>query len=202
MNQSIDSKIITKMKKCGRGSAFFSADFINFGEPKSVAKALERLTNSGKIIRVARGIYCYPKIDKVLGLGVIYPSFEEIAQSIAKRDKAKIAPTGDYALNRLGLSTQVPANIVYLTDGSPRKIKIYDKFHITFKRVTPKQLSFRHEIVMLLVFALKEIGEGKITSEQDSKIRNIVSKIPKDMINDDKTLIPVWVRSIIDKYYE
>ena len=190
------------MQKCGRGSAFFSADFVRFGESKSVAKALERLANSGRIIRVARGIYCYPKIDKILGLGVIYPSFEEIAQSIAKRDRAKIAPTGDYALNRLGLSTQVPANIVYLTDGSPRKIKVYDKFYITFKRVTPKQLSFRHEIIMLLVFALKEIGEGKITSEQDDKIRNIVSKIPEDMINDDKALIPVWIRDVIKKYYE
>lgn len=100
---------------------FSSNDFTNFGEPKSVLKALERMANSGVIIRVTRGIYCYPKIDKVLGVGVIYPAFEEIAQYIAKRVKARIVPTGSYALNVLGLSTQVPANIVYLTDGSPLK---------------------------------------------------------------------------------
>ena len=69
---------------------FSSNDFTNFGEPKSVLKALERMANSGVIIRVTRGIYCYPKIDKVLGVGVIYPAFEEIAQYIAKRDKARI----------------------------------------------------------------------------------------------------------------
>lgn len=198
MKQSIDNKILSKMQKCGRGSVFFPADFVNYGEPKSVAKALERLTNVNKIIRVARGVYCYPKIDKILGLGVIYPTLEDIAQRIAQRDRTKIAPTGAYAVNRLGLSTQVPVNIVYLTDGSPRKIKVYDKFYITFKRVTPKQLSFKHEITMLLTFALKEIGEGKVTEEQLSRIKSIVSQIPQNLINDDMTLIPVWIRNIID----
>ncbi|MFI3239017.1 MAG: DUF6088 family protein [Bacteroidales bacterium] len=111
MSQSIDSNILSKIQKRGRGKILFSTDFIHYGEPKSIAKALERLTNANKIIRVARGIYCYPKIDKILGLGTIYPSLEEIAKSIARRDKAKIAPTGDYAINRLGLSTQIPTNI-------------------------------------------------------------------------------------------
>ena len=59
------------------------------------------------------------KIDKVLGLGILYPTFEEIAAAIARRDKAKIVPTGIYALNQLGLSTQLPMNVVYLTEGSP-----------------------------------------------------------------------------------
>ena len=202
MTQSIDNKIKTKMAKCGRGSAFFSSDFIAFGEPKSVAKSLERLTNAGTIIRVARGIYCYPKIDKVLGLGVIYPSMEDIAVAIAKRDKAKIATTGDYALNRLGLSTQVPTNIVFLTDGSPRKIKVYDKHYITFKRVTPKQIAFKNEITMLIVFALKEIGDGKITDEQFNKLQSIFEQVPRELITEDIKLIPVWIRNVIDKCYE
>ena len=78
--QSIDDKIYNKVKKSGRGVIFSASDFTNVGESKSVLKALERMTNSGEIIRVARGIYCYPKIDKVLGLGAIYPTFGEIAQ--------------------------------------------------------------------------------------------------------------------------
>ena len=202
MTQSIDNKIKTKIAKCGRGSIFFSSDFITFGEPKSVAKSLERLTNAGTIIRVARGVYCYPKIDKVLGLGIIYPSMEDIAMAIAKRDKARIAPTGDYALNRLGLSTQVPTNIVFLTDGSPRKIKVYDKHFITFKRVTPKQIAFKNEITMLIVFALREIGEGNISDEQFSKLKSLLEQVPKELIDDDIKLIPVWIRNIIDKCYE
>ena len=117
--ESIDDKIIKHVSRLGRGSIVFPSSFVSFGESKSVLKALERLATKGALIRVARGIYCYPKEDKILGLGVVYPSYDEIAQSIAKRDKARIAPAGAYAMNVLGLTTQVPMNLVFLTDGSP-----------------------------------------------------------------------------------
>lgn len=202
MIQSIDDKIIVKISKCGRGTIFSPTDFTTLGEPKSVLKALERLTNSGKIIRIARGIYCFPKIDKTLGLGVIYPSFEEIAQSIAKRDKARIVPTGLYALNRLGLSTQVPMNIIYLTDGSARKIKINNDRSIQFKHTAPKNLAFRNELAMLIVFALKELSRERVTKEHLEKIKNILQKEPKEKILVDAKLMPAWIRSIIIKAYE
>ena len=76
---------------------------MSYGDIKSVSKSLERLTNDAVIIRLANGIYLYPKIDKELGLGVLYPSIEDIAIQIAKRDRARIAPTGAYALNLLSL---------------------------------------------------------------------------------------------------
>ena len=157
--ESIDDKIYNKIRKCGRGLIFSSSDFTKLGEPKSILKALERMANSEKIIRVSRGIYCYPKIDKVLGLGIIYPAFEEVAAYIAKRDKARIVPTGSYALNVLGLTTQVPANVVYLTDGTPRKITLKSGRGIKFVKTAPKNLAFKNKLAMLLTFALKEIGE-------------------------------------------
>ena len=104
--QSIENRIIINIKKRGRGTIVSPMDFASYGDPKTIQKAFERLTVSEQLIRVARGIYCYPKIDKALGLGVLYPTFEEIAVAIAKRDKAHIVPTGVYALNKLGLSTQ------------------------------------------------------------------------------------------------
>lgn len=200
--QSIDDKIYNKMKKCGRGVIFSSNDFTGFGEPKSVLKALERMTNSGDIIRVTRGIYCYPKIDKVLGLGVIYPSFEDIAQYIAKRDKARIVPTGSYALNVLGLSTQVPANVVYLTDGSPRKITLKSGRGIKFIKTAPKNLAFKNRMAMLLTFALKEIGEGNVTEEQKQHIAGILRNEDKSIIEKDFSLMPNWIKLLISKLYE
>ena len=196
--QSIDDKI----KKCGRGMMFSSNDFTNFGEPKSVLKALERMANSGVIIRVTRGIYCYPKIDKVLGVGVIYPAFEEIAQYIAKRDKARIVPTGSYALNVLGLSTQVPANIVYLTDGSPRKITLKSGRGIKFIKTAPKNLAFKNRLAMLLTFALKEIGENNVTGEQKQYIANLLKNEDKSVIEKDYSLMPNWIQLLISKLYE
>ena len=200
--QSIDDKIINKIRKCGRGVIFSSSDFINFGEVKSILKSLERMTNSGIIIRVARGIYCYPKIEKVLGLGVIYPTFEEIAQYIAKRDKARIVPTGNYALNILGLSTQVPANIVYLTDGSPRKVMLNSGKGIKFVKTAPKNLAFNNRLAMLLTFALKELGENNVSEEQKSHIANLLKNEDKAAIEKDYPLMPNWIQTLISQLYE
>ena len=115
---SIEERIWTAIKKKGRGSIFFPSDFTSYGEVKAVGKSLERLTEKGNIVRLARGIYTYPEIDTVLGLGVLMPSIEQIAETIARRDKTRIVPTGIYAMNKLGISTQVPMNVVYLTDGT------------------------------------------------------------------------------------
>lgn len=200
--QSIDDKIILSIKKCGRGNVYFTSDFVRYGESKSANKALERLVKSNEIIRIARGIYYYPKIDKKLGLGVLYPSLETIAEAIAKRDKAKIIPAGAYALNRIGLSTQVPMNIVYQTDGSPRKIRIGNGKGIRFIRTAPKNLAYKNELILLIVLALKEITEGKVTDEQRAHIKKLLTNEPKERIMQDSQLMPSWIRSIIMKCYE
>ena len=122
--KSVESQIENKVKYGRRGQIYFASDFSTFGLPKSVNKAMEQLTKSGMLIRLAQGIYLYPKIDTRLGLGVLYPTVETIAHEIAKRDKARIVPTGSFALNALGFSTQIPMNVVFLTDGAARKIKI------------------------------------------------------------------------------
>jgi hypothetical protein len=200
--ENIEDKILYRIKKCGRGCVFSASDFVSYGESKSILKALERMTNSGVIVRVARGIYCFPKIDKVLGLGIIYPTFEEIAQYIAKRDKARIVPTGNYALNVLGLSTQVPANVVYLTDGSPRKIMLNSGRGIQFVKTAPKNLAFKNKLAMLLTFALKAIGEGNVTEEQRQHITNLLKNEDKEVIRKDFQLMPNWVQLLISKLYE
>jgi hypothetical protein len=200
--ESIDNKIRVKAKKCGRGNVFFSSDFAAYGKTESVRKALERLVNSQTLLRLARGIYYYPKTDKKLGLGILYPSLEDIAQSIAKRDKARIVPTGLYALNRLGMSTQVPMNFVYLTDGTPRRIKIGNGKGILFKHTAPKNLAFQNDLAMLIVFALKETTKDKVDQEHLEKIKFLLQKQPKKQIMDDAHLMPAWIKSIIIKLYD
>ena len=200
--QSIDDKILAVARKCGRGKVYFVADFALYGQAKSVQKALERLVKSQTLLRLARGIYYYPKIDKELGLGVLYPSWEDVAYAIAKRDKARIVPTGLYALNRLGLSTQVPMNFVFLTDGTPRRINTGKGKGILFKHTAPKNLAFRNEIVMLIVFALKEIGKDKVTQEQSERIKQILQQVPAGLVLQDVKLMPVWIKSLIMRMYE
>ena len=123
-SQSTVNKIEMRLRGKGRGSIVFQQDYADCGTPSAVKSTFHRMYTDGMLVRLAHGIYYYPKEDKEYGLGIIYPSVEDIAQAIAKRDKAKIVPMGAYALNRLGLSTQMPMNVVFLTNGAPRRIKI------------------------------------------------------------------------------
>lgn len=200
--QSIEQKILTSVAKCGRGKIIFPQDYASYGTPNAVHKAFGRLVASEKLLRIAQGIYCYPKIEKVLGLGILHPTFEEIAAAIARRDKARIVPTGIYALNKLGLSTQVPMNVVYLTDGSPRKVKLYGERGIQFKHTAKKNLAFQNDFAMLLTFAMREIGEDKLTENQLAHIRKIIKPVPLESIKRDFPLIPAWIRKIILTAYE
>lgn len=200
--QSIEQKILTSVAKCGRGKIIFPQDYASYGTPNAVHKAFGRLVASKKLLRIAQGIYCYPKIEKVLGLGILHPTFEEIAAAIARRDKARIVPTGIYALNKLGLSTQVPMNVVYLTDGSPRKVKLHGERGIQFKHTAKKNLAFQNDFAMLLTFALREIGEDKLTENQLAHIRKIIKPVPLESIKRDFPLIPAWIRKIILTAYE
>ena len=200
--KSIEDKIISKIKKCGRGNLFFSSDFIVYGEQKSIGKALDRLTEKKFLIRISRGIFYYPKKDKVLGLEVLYPTLEDIAEGVAKRDKVRIVPTGLYALNRLGFSTQVPMNVQYLTDGYNKKLTLFNGATIQFKHTSPKNLAFNSRLAMLLTFAFKSLGKEQITEEILYRAKELISHDKNRVVEQDYKLMPAWVSSIIKSLYE
>ncbi|MCX6159557.1 MAG: DUF6088 family protein [Ignavibacteriae bacterium] len=193
---SIHKKIKSRIKKRNRGNIIFPTDFATLGGTEVIKKVLFRLEKQGVLKRVAFGIYIYPKQSKLLG--TITPSVEEIAAAIAKRDKARIVPTGIYALNALGLSTQVPLNAVYLTDGSARKIVI-GKRSIRFKKTTPKNLATIGEINGLVIQALRAIGKNKVEQHQEKYIMELLKKEKKSNIEHDMALAPEWIRRTMRK---
>ena len=190
------SKIIENIViKSKQGKLFFVSDFLEYGKYDTVRKTLQRLVKKDVLIRISKGIYYYPKIDKVLG--TLYPTAEEIAKAIAKRDKAKIIPTGAYAQHLLGLSTQIPMNVVYLTDGSARKIKIGNQT-IIFKKTSPKNLYFESKLSSLIIQSLKSLKEDNVNEIVKQKLTDIIkqsgeaNKIKKDLIN-----APIWIQKIM-----
>lgn len=194
MNNTVEIQILTKIKKAKRGAVFFVESFLAAGNSKAVSKALERLVIKGELERVAAGMYVRPQIDSVIGK--VTPGIEAIAKAIAKRDKARIVPTGIYALNRLGLSTQMPLNIIYLTDGAARKIKIGNR-SITFKKTTPKNVMAVGEISRLVIQALRTIGKDKVTEDEIKKIQQLLMKEKKTKLEHDIRLAPAWIREIM-----
>ena len=195
--KSAHNQIKSLVLKKRKGAIIFAEDFKKIGNRGTVRISLFRLCKEGLLIRLANGIFLYPKIDRKFGLGVVYPSIFEIANEIAKREKARLIPTGVYAMNRLGLSTQVPAKVIFLTDGTPRTIKIGQNATIKFQKTTAKNLAFKGKITQLACSALKEIGKDNVTEEQLQKIEQALSLENNKIIEHDAELTPKWISKII-----
>lgn len=193
---SIENKILKRIKALPKGALILPADFNDLGSSEAVRLSLFRLEKEEVIVRVAQGIYVRPKMSEFIG--PILPTAEEIAEAIAKRDKIRTVPAGSYALNALGLSTQIPMNIVLLTDGSPRTIKI-GKRTIKFKKTTPKNLLAKGKISRLAIQALKELGNGKVSEQEERKIIEQLKKEEQKHLLHDITLAPVWIQKIMKK---
>lgn len=196
MTNTVENQILRKINLAKKGTIFFTENFLFAGNSKAVSKGLERLVYKNKIVRVGNGIYVKPKHSKLLGN--LTPTIDEIADAIAARDKARIVPTGNYALNRLGLSTQVPLNAVYLTDGAPRKIRIGGR-SILLKKTAPKNLSATGQISGLVIQALKAIGNRNVEEEEEKKILKVLEKEKVENIEHDMVLAPEWIRKIMRK---
>lgn len=192
---SISNTIKKQIAEDKAGKIYFISDF-NFHEnEEAVKKAFFRLEKNDFLVRLSHGIYLYPVRSE--RLGVMYPSMEEIAQAIAIRDKADIMATGALAMNLLGFSTQVPMNVVYITNGSPRKIQI-GKRKITFKKAAPKFFYFKSDVMALLVFALKEMGQSNVDDKVISRIEEVFSiKKELSLYRGDLSLVPVWMKKIL-----
>lgn len=202
MSDSIDNKILISLKKRGKGTVFSTEEYAHYGDPDTVQKALSRMVRKGNLLHICHGIYCYPKVDKKLGLGILHPTFETIAQVIAKRDKVRIFPAGALAQNMLGLSTQVPMNVVYLTDGSNRKVNIKNGRGILFRHVSPKKLAFKDKLAMLITTALREMGEKNVTDEHKHQLKKVLERHPEPFMTHDMKLMPLWIRNLITELYE
>jgi len=194
MSKSIEIQVLEKIKRSPRGTLFFVDHFTNIANNKSTNKALERLVKSGEIERVAQGIYVRSVIDNYIGK--VLPSIEQIATAIVKRDRATVVPTGSYAMYKLGLTSQVPLNIVFYSDTSARKIKI-GKQTIKFKKASSKNLAFVGEISTLAIQTLRTIGKDLATADEINQIKKILKNENPKHLQHDLQLSPVWIRKLI-----
>lgn len=159
------NKITNRLQQMLPGTIFFIQDLLEEGSPEAIRQQLTRLVKAQTIKRLSQGIYLVPK--KLGGHGFLLPNPDDIANAIARRDKSRIIPTGEVALWKLGLSTQVPLNYVYLTDGPSRVIKIEEKegktsYTITFKHASPKNFALKGKITSQVIPALKAIDRIQV----------------------------------------
>jgi hypothetical protein len=194
MQKDLTKKLQEVIKAKGRGKIHCVKDYASIGEESAITRAFSRMAKGGDLIRLYGGVYLYPKKNR---FGTEFPSLEEIAYAIAERDKVDIVPAGVTAANALGLSDQVPTKEEFVTTGSSRTIKI-GKRSIILKRQTAKYALFNDKRMLLLMLALKEIGENDISEKQRARIIELVLACSKEKsFEKDILLMPTWMRCTV-----
>lgn len=185
--------IISKINRSKKGSIFLPDSFLPI-DLQYASNILSQLVKDGVLIRVSQGIYLKPKMTR---FGPLMPTLYEIAEIIAKRDHAKILPCGPVAENYLGFSTQVPMNVVYITNGASRKLRI-GKRTLTFKYGVPTNFAYKGKTMPILVLALKSIGKSNITDDTLDTVYGVLKENPEEATwKEDVKLAPIWIRKII-----
>ena len=192
--QTIDNRVISRIYGSGRGSAFTPNAFLDLGSRGAVDKALSRLAAKGTIRRLARGLYDYPREHPELG--VLSPDIQKVAKALAGKDRIRLQPAGAYAANLLGLSEQVPAKVVFLTDGPSRTVKI-GRQEIQLRRTTPRNMAMAGRLSGLLTQALRHLGKEHITPTRVAHLKRTLPARERQRLLKDLPLAPAWMHPLL-----
>ena len=190
MKQSIENTIKYRINGHGRGWCFTINHFVDLLNPDAVKKSLQRLHNKNLIRRLSDGLYDYPRMHPKLGL--LPPDVNKIAKAISEKDEIRVQPSGAYAANVLGFSEQVPAKIVFVTEGRSKKIKI-DKMEIVFRKTTPKNMMLAGTEIGLIIQGLKYIGIKYVSPNIEKNIQNRLNKIDSKQMTKAVKYAPEWI---------
>ena len=195
MQNTVEYKVRRTLTRVKYGTVLFTSSFPQF-DLEYVTKLLAQFEKEGLITRIAKGIYVKAKKTR---FGVVYTSAFELVTEIAKRDKAKIIPTGETAANRLGFSTQIPMNTCFLTSGSSRTLSLGNRT-VTLTHGAPKNFAYKGKLMPELVQALRSIGKNNITETVEKRVAQLLNETPETTtIEHDLLLTPVWIRQIIKR---
>jgi len=197
MNKTVEDKILSRIYGNGRGWAFSQADFADLGTRSTIDSALNRREKEDLIRRVIRGIYDYPRHSDLLKKS-ISPDIDQVAHALARKFAWRIQPDGATAQNLLGLSTQVPARVVYLSDGPDRSYTI-GKTSLAFEHTALKEAGFKLRQSRLLVQALRAYGEDRITPKILTQIRKQFDPVLRKKILLDTKTATGWIYAAIQE---
>lgn len=190
VNASVPDRVMKRVRASGRGSVFTPSDFLTVAARSSVDQALSRLVKGGQLRRLARGLYDFPKLHPKLG--ALSPAPDDVAHALARETGSQVQIAGARAANALGLSTQVPAQSTYLTDGPSRRV-VLGKRIVDLRHASPKHLIAPGSPAGTVVQALRHVGPVRAADVAQVAARRLSA-------NDKKTLAstavqaPAWMR--------
>ena len=197
MAQAIENTIAYRIRGSGGGWAFSPRDFWTSAAAQLSILPCTGWRRKGSIRRVIRGIYDYPRFSKMLDQQ-LSPDLDQVATALARKFRWRIQPSGATALNFLGLSTQVPARAVYLSDGPDRVYQIGNT-PLVFEHTALKESGTKLKESGLIVQALKSLGPERITPEIIAKTREWLPKPMRAKVLADTKTVTGWVYSAIQQ---
>ena len=197
--QTMSDKILSRIYGKKRGWVFTPVHFRDLGNDVGIRKALQSLRCRGVLLHPARGLYLYPKTHPKLG--VLSPTPDQIALALAGKDDLRIQPSGAYAANLLGISEQVPAKVVFLTDGTNRKIKVGNQ-EIILKRTTPKNMATAGRTSGLVIQALRYLGKEHVDDAVVNTLAERLSPDDRRQLIKDIRHAPNWIGAIFRRLAE
>ena len=198
MMETINNQIRERALSLDRGRIFFTDEFADLESPVSVRTMLMKLVKEESIVRLARGVYCRPKLEGEYGIKMVLPSPETIAETVAAREKVRIIPYGDIAAQELGLSGMVVSDLKYLTDGADRRICLSKGRKIYFNHTDEvKVFGYRNETMRKVAFAVRFLGEDAIDAERRRIIHGHLRTVPEEDFSRDILIPPAWVGKIL-----
>jgi len=161
-----------------------------------VDKALSRFTTAGTIRHLAFGLYDYPKKHPKLGL--LSPNPDTIARAISEKDDSRLQPSGAYAVNLLGLSQQIPAKIVYLTDGAEKNVAVGNQ-QIQLRRTTPKNMATAGRSSGLVIQAFRYLKKDGVTDDHIATLSRTLPDADRERLWKDRVHAPAWMHPLFDR---
>jgi len=193
MVQPIDKTVIRSMRAKPNASVFAPRHFADIGNPDAIRKALSRLVKAGKIRRIRRGLYDLPRPHPITGQTA--PNIMATVQALMDGSHAQWQFTGAYAANALGLSEQVPAKIIILTDGVPRNVSL-GKLTLVFRRAAPRNLLGVGQRAGLVIQALRYLKGSADMPKHVDKLRKTLDVDTKKSLASLTPELVAWMRPI------
>lgn len=194
---NIREQIEKRITDAGAGYVFTRKDFQDISSSGSIGQILSRLEKDSFIRRIARGLFDYPKTNPALG-GELSPDIDQAAKALARKFRWAILPYGNLAANRLGLSEQVPAKIVYLSNGPSKQIKVGNRA-VYFKHARPKEIYPDSEISGLVVQALRYLGKANVDEATIVYLKKKISAEAKKELMNHIHFSAEWIYEIVQK---
>ncbi len=183
--------IVAKIERIGRGKAFTASDFSDVTNVRNAGNVLGRLYARGDISRAMRGVYYVPERSELLGCDVPV-SVDEAVRAVARANKWIVVPAGDFALNVLGLDTQVPAKYVYVSSG-PYKSYDYGPYHIELLHRANRDLLSCSEMTCTIVQALKAVGRELANEDTARMLASNLTSEQVDAFRRESSGMTMWV---------